>query len=526
MNKNIRTILRSPPAHENPLLSNFLWLLYEWRSDLRAAYGIKTSAQVKQFILWWFEWGSQMYSVPLAFGLTNEAENILFTLVPTGSLTVPYIPYFFEVAWNSRPDLQEKFPKPKGGKLFREAYLQWCIEIGVQNYRLFELNIQSLREWLLLMGLEEEIKSPPAWPARTVDSTKEARKNLTLFGVPSLNIGIGEDARLIQKSLECADWDVQVFENGRLHSNQKTWLQIFALPAPDVAILLASLDETTLEESYNIASCPWELPHWPEPLYFILEVFDEIWVHSQFVFDSIPSAFHSKIKKVKLPVEVASSVGLGREAFGLDQNKFYFLFPFDFASSIYRKNPYAVLNCFKQLKAKHPELGMVFKTSNADTHTSASASFALAASGIEDVHIISEDLKKANLHDLYRWVDSLVSLHRSEGFGRNIAEMMLLRKPVVVTGYSGNLEFCNDQNSFLVDFDEIAVGESEYIFARNQHWAEPNLESAIQQMELVYLDKNLSATKVNQAYKDISMNHSIIAASRSFDQELIKVNKT
>ena len=32
-----------------------------------------------------------------------------------------------------------------------------------------------------------------------------------------------------------------------------------------------------------------------------------------------------------------------------------------------------------------------------------------------------------------------VSLHRSEGFGLSLAEAMLLGKPVIATGYSGNL---------------------------------------------------------------------------------------
>ena len=41
--------------------------------------------------------------------------------------------------------------------------------------------------------------------------------------------------------------------------------------------------------------------------------------------------------------------------------------------------------------------------------------------------------------------DVYVSLHRSEGLGLAMAEAMLMGKPVVATGYSGNTEFMNEE---------------------------------------------------------------------------------
>ena len=40
--------------------------------------------------------------------------------------------------------------------------------------------------------------------------------------------------------------------------------------------------------------------------------------------------------------------------------------------------------------------------------------------------------------------DCYVSLHRSEGFGLTMAEAMACGKPVIATGYSGNLEFMTE----------------------------------------------------------------------------------
>ena len=48
--------------------------------------------------------------------------------------------------------------------------------------------------------------------------------------------------------------------------------------------------------------------------------------------------------------------------------------------------------------------------------------------------------------------DCYVSLHRAEGFGLGPAEAMWLGKPVIATGYSGNLDFMTPTNSLLVDY--------------------------------------------------------------------------
>ena len=51
--------------------------------------------------------------------------------------------------------------------------------------------------------------------------------------------------------------------------------------------------------------------------------------------------------------------------------------------------------------------------------------------------------------------DCYVSLHRSEGLGLTMAEAMALGKPVIATGYSGNLHFMTPENSYLVDFARV-----------------------------------------------------------------------
>ncbi len=78
--------------------------------------------------------------------------------------------------------------------------------------------------------------------------------------------------------------------------------------------------------------------------------------------------------------------------------------------------------------------------------------------------------------------DAYVSLHRSEGFGLTLAESMLLGKPVVATGYSGNMDFMTADNSYLVDYQIVPITDKISTYERGMCWAEPSIEHAAKQM--------------------------------------------
>ena len=53
--------------------------------------------------------------------------------------------------------------------------------------------------------------------------------------------------------------------------------------------------------------------------------------------------------------------------------------------------------------------------------------------------------------------DAYVSMHRAEGFGRTLAEGMLLGKPVVGTDFSGNTDFLTQDTGYPVKWTRRAV---------------------------------------------------------------------
>src|SRR6185503_9333255 len=100
--------------------------------------------------------------------------------------------------------------------------------------------------------------------------------------------------------------------------------------------------------------------------------------------------------------------------------------------------------------------------------------------------LLDDTFTRDEVNGLINICDCLVSLHRSEGFGLTMAEAMFLSKPVVATGYSGNLDFTRPDNSFLVGYRLCPVGAGCEPYDSHCLWADPNIDEAIQQMRAVF----------------------------------------
>lgn len=69
-----------------------------------------------------------------------------------------------------------------------------------------------------------------------------------------------------------------------------------------------------------------------------------------------------------------------------------------------------------------------------------------------DVIILEQDMPEQDLKALYEYCDVLVAPSCAEGFGLPIAEAMLSGLPAITTNWSGQLDFCTPENSWLVDY--------------------------------------------------------------------------
>lgn len=73
-------------------------------------------------------------------------------------------------------------------------------------------------------------------------------------------------------------------------------------------------------------------------------------------------------------------------------------------------------------------------------------------SNFPDVLVIEEDLADAQLKQLYEQCHALVAPSKAEGFGLPMAEAMLSGLAVITTGWGGQIDFCNEETAWLVDY--------------------------------------------------------------------------
>lgn len=107
-------------------------------------------------------------------------------------------------------------------------------------------------------------------------------------------------------------------------------------------------------------------------------------------------------------------------------------------------------------------------------------------SGNTNIEYYDKNLSEEELVKLFNSSDVYVSPHRSEGFGINILNALAVGLPTVVTGATGNMDFCNGNNCLLVDVED-ELRWSPFIPPYNRaKWPEPCVDSLKQQLRRAY----------------------------------------
>jgi hypothetical protein len=94
-------------------------------------------------------------------------------------------------------------------------------------------------------------------------------------------------------------------------------------------------------------------------------------------------------------------------------------------------------------------------------------------------------MRRPELLALFNSCDCFVSLHRAEGFGRCLAEALLLGKQVIATDFSGNTDFCHEPRVALVRHRMVALKPVDYMWGDGQSWADPDIDHAAELMRSV-----------------------------------------
>jgi glycosyltransferase involved in cell wall biosynthesis len=367
-----------------------------------------------------------------------------------------------------------------------------------------------------------------------------ATDQLVLAGHPYAPIGMGEHVRCAFRAFQAAGVGASVRDIFAMDSSIDPAFQriigpaltralsirtnIFHINADEVELALAHLnDEKRFAQAYNIIYPAWELSRFPDAWLPQLRRFSEVWAPSRFIYEAITSVSDLRVVHMPLAVDVTMSSFIGRRGLGLPEQAFIFLFFFDFSSYMARKNPFAVLDAFEILAARYPKtpLHLVIKhKGGAATPADEQRFKAAIAKRHNQIQVIDATLSENEVRNLVREANCFVSLHRSEGFGRGMAEAMALGVPTIATGYSGNLDFMTEENSFLVKHTLQAVEPGQYPQSEGQFWAQPDLAHAVALMERVLLDQATARSRAQQGAKDIRRLYSPLAIGLRYTERL------
>jgi len=151
-----------------------------------------------------------------------------------------------------------------------------------------------------------------------------------------------------------------------------------------------------------------------------------------------------------------------------------------------RKGANILLDAFGRLFSNDDDVTLIIKTfpnPHNEIHESLSEAKKRNAN-FPDVLIIDKDLSEKELKALYQECHVLVAPSFAEGFGLPLAEAMLSGLAVITTGWGGQLEFCNDQTAWLVDYTFERAKSHFKLF--DSVWAIPVLDHLTEIMNEVF----------------------------------------
>jgi glycosyltransferase involved in cell wall biosynthesis len=305
--------------------------------------------------------------------------------------------------------------------------------------------------------------------------------------------GLGEGARLMSLGLEVLgvpNWPVDVSAHlpagasgmpaGKNTCPPRGVPLIIHVNAPLLPLVLLRLPRRFSRGRRVVGFWNWELPDLPPDWRAGASFVHEVWVPSPFTAKAIEPLLPGRVRVVPFPLAVAPPKPFTRDrgVFGLPEAAVVVLVSMNLASSFERKNPMAAIAAFRDAFDKRPDRILVLKIGNPDHFPADFAHIVAAVADAPNIRIDTTSYPTAEVHALTAVADIVLSLHRAEGFGLVLAEAMLLGKPVIATGWSGNMAFMDQHSAALVDYRLVPVQDPRQVY-HNSSWAEPDHAQAV-----------------------------------------------
>jgi glycosyltransferase involved in cell wall biosynthesis len=529
--------------HQKQGISTLMLLIWGERPDLQKTFPQPKDEDSRNFKKWWLLVGLQEYNIPYI----KEDYKLLLNFI-----------------WEDRLDLQKKFPDPEN--LNKDEFKKWWLLSGLREYNIpytkedYKLLLQFIwqdrldlqkvfpdpknsdkdefKKWWLLYGIKEYgILVNSKLESKEIEKQNNSKIKIAFIGHHSGIFGLGEDARLIVESLSLAGFEVDSYiaNPNIMASKEKVnaknledytcnyLINIFCLPAFDMIGLAFEYGLNLFTSSINIGIWQWELRDFPKEAEFAFKLIHKPIGISTYTSKSFEHIFNKKVDTIPLPLKEYKFEKKDRGYFGLPDKSFMFYFSFDRNSFIDRKNPLGPIEAFQNAFIDEDVILVIKVMGSVDSQIWTECK--RRAYVDKRIFIIEKTLNKNDYLALLDLSDAVISLHRAEGFGRLLAEAFLLEKPVIVSNYSGNLDYTKSENSYLINGMEIPTFPNEYLFSRNNFWFQPSTKESTNIMRYIYNNPEEAISKAKKGRerirKDFSLNSTSLFLKEIIDK-LIK----
>ena len=465
--------------------------IFMWRQDIHRFFPLALLPEGRtRWLRWLLEFGRSTYGL--------REEEIWWFLLETAEAPNRELAY----TWHLLPEWQQACPEaltPSG----YPAFLNW---------------VQAT------FGLEPTRFQPLVSPARGEPPPADGQPGVNILGHLMLPCGLQYSvlaamSALREQGVACSPRDIP----GREIEEPPGRENFLGTEVHDLSLIYLP-PVTSLENWYaraglapragvrRIGNWYWEFPEVPEHWRPNARGYSEIWAPSRFIRDALARALTIPVYDMPPGVEV-HPVDCTRAEFGLPSHGTLFLFMFDFCSILERKNPLGLIEAFRRAFRPGEPAHLVIKSIRGAEFPDQFARLQAAAHKA-GVHLINGALSRERALGLMTLCDAYVSLHRSEGFGLTMAEAMLLGKPVIATGYSGNLDFMHQENSRLVGYRLIPTVEANPPYEKGWTWADPDLDEAARHMRWVHEQPAEAAAMARRGQADATALLSMEAYGR------------